>query len=213
MLLVVRPAPKAGLERPQLVSLLGAERCRRVEELLIARAAAWAAEVALAGLHIACEPGEVEASVRRLLGPEVPLLASAHPGESERLLDAVEQVTAGDERPVLVIWPELPLWRGDHAGAALEDLADGCDVSVGPVFDGGFYLLALARPLPALLTLPDRAWHGPEAMGLVLTAAHEAGLTAGLLRAERGLRTEADVRAALADPLLDPELARVLGRG
>ena len=38
------------------------------------------------------------------------------------------------------------------------------------------------------------------------------GLTVGLLRAERALHRPADARAALADPLLPPELARVLRR-
>jgi hypothetical protein len=34
-----------------------------------------------------------------------------------------------------------------------------------------------------------------------------------MLRAERGLRSPSDVRAALADPLLDPELRALLDYG
>ena len=119
---------------------------------------------------------------------------------------------AGDG-PLLVAWPDLPLWRAEHAAAAFDDLAAGCGVSVGPVFDGGLYLLALARLVPSLLELPEEGWGGPEAMGRMLLAAHEAGLEAGLLRAERGLRRPADVRAAVADPLLDAELRRLLDSG
>jgi hypothetical protein len=47
-------------------------------------------------------------------------------------------------------------------------------------------------------------------MRLVLGAINEAGVAVGLLRAERGLRRPADVRAALADPLLDAELRALL---
>ena len=47
-------------------------------------------------------------------------------------------------------------------------------------------------------------------MTTALGAAQLEGLQAGLLRAERGLRSPGDVRAALADPLLDAELAALL---
>jgi glycosyltransferase A (GT-A) superfamily protein (DUF2064 family) len=80
---------------------------------------------------------------------------------------------------------------------------------VGPVFDGGLYMLALTQALPSLFALPEETWDSPDVMGRVLGAINEAGVAVGLLRAERGLRRPADVRAALADPLLDDEL-RVL---
>ena len=111
---------------------------------------------------------------------------------------------------MLIVWPDLPRWRPEHARGALTDLSDGCDLSLGPVFDGGFYLIALARPLPALFTLPEQAWRSPDAMSIAITAAHEAGLEVGLLRTERGLHRPEDVRAALADPLLDSELRSLL---
>jgi glycosyltransferase A (GT-A) superfamily protein (DUF2064 family) len=81
---------------------------------------------------------------------------------------------------------------------------------VAPVFDGGLYLLALNRIIPALLELPEAAWDSPDAMGLVLAPIYEAQVPVGLVRPERGLRRPADVRAALADPLLDDELRSLL---
>jgi hypothetical protein len=109
--------------------------------------------------------------------------------------------------PLLVAWPDLQRWRAEHASAPLEDLAEGCMLALGPVFDGGFYLVAFARPLPAVLSLGA----GPDVLGLAIAAAHEAHAPAGLLRAERGLHSAADVAAALADPLLDRELRALLG--
>ena len=110
----------------------------------------------------------------------------------------------------MLLWPDLPRWRSVHVEAALSDLADGCDLAIGPMFDGGFYLLGLARPLPSLLELDSETWQSPDAMALTLAVAARGGVEAGLLRAERALRTEGDVAAALADPLLDEELKTLL---
>jgi hypothetical protein len=47
-------------------------------------------------------------------------------------------------------------------------------------------------------------------MVLAFEAANSAGIEVGLLRAERGLHSLEDMRAAVADPLLDPELRDLL---
>jgi glycosyltransferase A (GT-A) superfamily protein (DUF2064 family) len=118
--------------------------------------------------------------------------------------------TGEDRGPLVVVWPDLPRWRPAHLDAALSDLAEGCDLSLGPVFDGGFYLLALARPLPGLLDLAVESWHSPEAMTMAFTLAAKDHVEVGLLRAERALRTPADVAALIADPLTDGVLQQVL---
>lgn len=186
----------AGGVRPELVELLGAERCAALERLLITRAARWAEDVTPGRVHVASEPAAG---------------AGGGAGLSERLAGSMARAWAdAEDGPLLVVWPDLPRWRAEHAGSALDDLAAGCGVSVGPVFDGGFYLLALRRPVPALFELATEAWRSPDAMGRALDVVHRAGLEAGLMRTERGLRRAGDVRAALADPLLDPELRSIL---
>jgi hypothetical protein len=157
-------------------------RPQALERELTARARRWADEIA----------------------PEAVLPASSGVGE------AVTALFARAGGPVLVLWPELAHWRADHAAGALDDLSDGCQLSVGPMFDGGFYLVAFALPVPGLLELPDDAWQTPDPIGLAADAARRSGQAIGLLRTERGLRTPADVKALLADPLLDHELRRLL---
>jgi hypothetical protein len=73
-------------------------------------------------------------------------------------------------------------------------------------------MIALARPLPSLFALPEAVWRGPDSFNQVLAAAGRAGLEVGLLRGERALHRPADVRAALADPLLPESVAKALGR-
>lgn len=208
--LLLARAPDAGAAGRELVELLGAERCAALERLMIGRAARWAVDLAPARVYLAFEPGDAEGSLRPLVGDGVELFPQRGGGVSERLRDAAERVFSEGGGPVLMAWPALPCWRAEHAAGALDDLAHDCDISVGPVFDGGFYLLALSRPVPSLFNLPDSAWRSPDAMGLAFAAIHQAGLHLGLLRAERALHRPADVRAALADPLLDPELAEIL---
>jgi glycosyltransferase A (GT-A) superfamily protein (DUF2064 family) len=112
----------------------------------------------------------------------------------------------------LIVWPDLPRLRPQHAQAALEDLDAGCDIVLGPVFDGGFYLVAIPVPTPTLFSLPELSWRSADATAICLQAAREAGLEVGILRAERALHRPADLRAALADPTLPEDLARVLRR-
>ena len=104
----------------------------------------------------------------------------------------------------------LPALLPIHAAAAFGDLAAGCDLVLGPVLDGGFYLVGLAQPQQRLFTMPELSWRDADVMRLALGAVTEAGLELGLLRAERALHPPADVRAAVADPGLAPELARIL---
>ncbi len=212
MLLIAR-APDAGAVRPALEALLGAARCAQLERVLIRRAASWAASVAPGCVHVAYEPAGADRSLAALVGEPAALFAQCGADVSARVAAAAGRVFRGGAGPVLIAWPELPRWRPELACAALDDLAEGCDMSFGPVFDGGFYLLALDRPAPSLLGLSEDAWRGPDAMGLALAAVQQAGLEVGVLRAERGLRRPADVRAALSDPLLDDELASILRGG
>ena len=178
----------ADAARPsrELAEALGAERAGQLAQLLLQRATRWASELS---------PGRVRVA-----------------DEAESFTNPVEVALGarrGDEA-LLVIWPALPCWRPEHAEAVRDDLASGCGASVGPVFDGGLYMLAMTQALPSLLALPEETWGSPDAMARVLGAVNEAGVAVGLLRAERGLRRLGDVRAALADPLLDDELRALL---
>lgn len=159
-------------------------------------------------------PGVGEILMRRLLdwAHEVAPGAVVVADPDERPAEAGARAMDQHGGPLFIAWPELARWRADHATGALDDLDAGCELSVGPVFDGGFYLVAFAHPRAVLPTLPDEIWQSPDAMAIAFTVAHGAGAEAGMLRAERGLHSAEDVRAALADPLLDGELRALLER-
>jgi glycosyltransferase A (GT-A) superfamily protein (DUF2064 family) len=211
VLIMVR-APRRGEVRRALEPLLGADRSAALQAALIVQALAWARAVAPGEVHVAHEPPDAAGELRRLLGSETALFPQNGDGIAGRLADAAARVFVHHTGPLLIAWPDLPRLRPDHARAALGDLEAGCDLVLGPAIDGGFYLIGLARPLPQLFALPEQAWRSPDAMTIGLAAARDTGLEIGLLRVERALHRPADVRAALADPLLPPELGQILRR-
>lgn len=212
---VVAPPLRGPDPDDELAALLGEHRRSSLTRLLLARAVACASSVIGRRVGVVAEP-EDRVEVGALLGDDVTLVDVPAGDAADRLRQAAGAMsgveTAGDCGPLLVMWPSLPSWGSAPLAAALDDLSNGCAVSVAPIFDGGFYLIAMARPIPRLFELSDATLTGPSAMLLLLAAAHEEGLDVGLLRPERALRRTADVKAALADPLLDDEL-RALLRG
>ncbi|MBV9818481.1 MAG: DUF2064 domain-containing protein [Solirubrobacterales bacterium] len=184
--IVAEPAVAApGCAANLLEPLLGARRAAALAAELWRRARAWAAEIG--GGSVLCLPACGAAALEA----------------------AVEDGFAAGHDAVLIASPWLPRWRPEHGRDALEDLAGGAGLTVGPLFDGGFYLVGLAAPAPGL---PGRLVVGDRRNPFELAAAiaTEVGLVLGMLRAERGLRTAADVRALLADPLTDADLRRRL---
>jgi hypothetical protein len=209
--LIMARAPRAGEVRRALEPLLGREGCSDLQAKLIARAAAWARTVGAGTVHVAHDPPDAGSELRRLVGPDALLFPQNGEGITGRLADASARVLARSGGPLLIVWPDLPRFRVAHATGALEDLSSGCDVVLGPAIDGGLYLVGIARPLPELFALPEQTWRS-DVMAVALTAIRDVGFEVGILRAERALHRPADVRAALADPLLPNDVATILRR-
>lgn len=174
---------------PGLVQALGAQRACAVRRLLLARACAWAEEA---------------------FGPEAVALATD--GSFAAALAGggppADGPPAGEA--VVALSPELPLWHPELAANLLGDLEAGCALSLAPIFDGGLYLLAVAEGFADHGALAALDLAGPAGMAALFALARRERWDVGLLRAERGLRRERDVRALVADPLTDPELRALL---
>lgn len=212
VVVIMARAPRRGEVHRALEPVLGVDGCLALHLALIASTAAWANAVAPGAVHVAHDPPDSGPDLRPLFGPGVTLFPQKGDGIAARLSDAAARVFAHHSGPVLIVWPDLPRLRVDHASAALDDLGAGCDVVLGPVIEGGLYLLGIAHPVPKLFALPEQAWRGHDVMMIGLSAVREAGLELGILRAERALHRPADVRALLADPLLPGGLAKILRR-
>jgi len=211
--LLMARTPRRGEVRHALEPMIGLDGCLALHLALLLEALRFARASEPRAVFVAYEPADSGRELARLIADrDVVLLPQNGEGIAARTGDAVARVSASSPGPVLVVWPDLPRFGAAIAKAAKLDLATGVDLVLGPVFDGGYYLVGLARPLPALFSLPDRMWRGPDSPGQLLAASRRSGLEVGLLGAERALHRPADARAALADPLLPEPVARALAR-
>ncbi len=205
--IVIAKAPRPGLCKTRLEPLLGADGCARLQSALVARAAAWAADVG--DPYVVFTPDDARDEMAAL-APGATLIAQVEGSLGDRLAAAFRDVLATHPGPALLVGVDTPQLGRRHAEAALDDLRCGVDVTVGPASDGGYYLIGLHEPNDAVFALPDADWGGSSVLTKTLAAAGEAGLTVGMLRAERDLDDERDARAMLADPLTPPEIVAAL---
>jgi hypothetical protein len=210
--LIMARAPRRGEVRQALEPLIGLDGCVALQTALLIEALRWARTLSPREIYLAHDPADAGRELQRIAGEDAILFPQNGEGIAGRVADAVGRVSAHSSGPIVIVWPDLPRFSQIHADSARLDLSGGADLVLGPVFDGGFYLVALARPLPSLFALPEHVWRGPDSFNQVLIAAARAGLEVGVLRGERALHRPADVRAALADPLLPEAVGKALGR-
>lgn len=210
--LIMARVPRRGEVRHALEPLIGRDGCVALEAALLVEAMRWTRSLNPRAIYVAHQPADAGRDLQRLLGEDVTMFPQNGEGIAGRLADATGRVSVHSAGPMYIVWPDLARFSEIHAEATRRDLTDGADLVLGPVFDGGYYLIGLARLLPSLFTLPEQVWRGPDSFSQIVAAAARTGLEVGVLRGERALHRPDDVRAALADPLLPEPVAKALGR-
>ncbi len=159
------------------------------------------------GLDAAVGPGAAQRLRRELRAIARRWAASVAPDRSFEATSADAALLAldGHGGPVLLVAPDVP-WLADvHASAALGDLRDGVGVVVGSGHDARPFIVGLAAPDPALVSLA----HGP--LEQIFAHVRERDLAISMLRHERRLTTASDARALALDPLAPAALIAELG--
>ncbi|HEV2815553.1 MAG TPA: TIGR04282 family arsenosugar biosynthesis glycosyltransferase [Solirubrobacteraceae bacterium] len=207
--IVIAKAPRPGLCKTRLEPLLGPGGCARLQAALVARAAAWA--TAVGDAYVVFTPDDARDEIAAL-APGATLIPQVDGSLGDRLAAAFRGVLSEHPGPALLVGVDTPQLGPAHADAALDDLRDGIDVTVGPASDGGYYLIGLREPHDAVFALPSELWGGSQVLVRTLEAASIAGLSIAMLRAERDLDDADDARAMLADPLTAPDIVAALRR-
>jgi rSAM/selenodomain-associated transferase 1 len=208
--LVMAKAPRPGEVKTRLEPLLGPDGCAVLQARLLARAASVAARSSPGAAWMAVDPPDAAELLGDLAGDGVRLFGQSGGHLGERLSAATTHVFRRHDGPVVVVGTDSPTIRSGHFQAARETLWAGNDVAIGPALDGGYYLIAMVRPLPELFALPPGAWGGERVLGLTLRAARAAGLKVGLIEPARDLDTPDDAAQLLASGELPEEVAELL---
>ncbi len=203
-------APEPGRTKTRLHPLLGPDGCARLQAALIRHTARLAAAVPAGAAFLCYLPADAAEAFGPLADAGITLFPQHGADLGRRMADAAAFTAARRDAPVVIIGTDCPVLDTGHLYRAAAHLRRGCDVVFGPARDGGYYLVALARPAPEVFDLPPAAWGGPDVLELSRTAADALGLTVGLIDTEDDLDTPADAATMLADPRLPPEIADLL---
>ena len=74
----------------------------------------------------------------------------------------------------MLIGSDLPTLPSSHLSAAFEALEAGADLVLGPADDGGYYLIGMSRPTPAVFE--GIAWGSARVLQATRAAAAAPGL-------------------------------------
>ena len=131
----------------------------------------------------------------------------------ERLEAGMAECIATLRLPVLAIGTDAPHLDGACLREGAEALAGGADVVLGPATDGGYYVIGVRAPQPALFR--DIVWGSSSVFEVTLQRARAAGLRVHLLPTTFDVDDEAgleELRALLARGTLTlPHTAVALG--
>ncbi len=206
---VMTRAARPGSTKTRLQPLLGAAGCARLQRALLAhtmRIAATASRAAATSLHVAVEPPDAVAEVAQTVGAAATVFAQQGSNLGARMCAAVAHAAATRPGPIVLIGTDVPLLTSDGIIEATRLTDAGHDVVFSPALDGGYCLIALRRPTPAVFDIDPALWGGPRVLESSVTAARAAGLDVTFLPTLRDLDTPEDARALAADAALPPAI-------
>jgi len=155
--------------------------------------------VAEADVFVAFEPADSIAEMRGLVGDGARVFPQQGDTLGDRMRNAFERLFAAGYSAVVLIGSDLPSLPASHLAQAFQCVRDRPDALViGPASDGGYYLIGLRRPCPALFT--SIAWSTADVLATTTSIAERCGLTVSFVSAWHDVDTVDDVRRLLSYP-------------
>lgn len=143
-------APLPGRCNTRLIPHLGARGAARLQRSLLENTLATVASSRLAPVELWCTPHCNHTVFRQARLHRGIALKTQPAGDLGKRMDHVLRRSLRKARYVLLIGTDCPALTADHIGHALEALADGSEVVIGPARDGGYVLIGARRNLPTL---------------------------------------------------------------
>jgi rSAM/selenodomain-associated transferase 1 len=208
-LLIMAKAPRPGEVKTRLEPLLGPDGCARLQTELIRHTSRWAAGCTRRS-WLAIAPADGRPEVADLLPAGVTVFPQRGCDLGARLRDATARCFRTHRAALSVIGTDAPELGPVHLRFAELALADGNDACLIPALDGGYAMIALARPIPQAFDVPPGAWGGPDVLDLTVRALHAAGRSCAVLEPVRDLDTPDDARWVAADPRCPAAIRHIL---
>jgi hypothetical protein len=190
---VMAKAPGFGPVKSRLHPALTAERATELYRcFLLDRLDAVAG---MAGVEpvLAFTPPEARAILAALAPPRFRLVVQRGEDLGARLASLLAGLLDDGHPGALAIDSDSPTLPMSHVAEAAGRLEDGsADVVLGPCEDGGYYLVGLREPQPALFE--EIPWSTERVLALTVERAQARGLRTHLLPRWFDVDTEADLR-------------------
>lgn len=198
---VFAKAPIPGYAKTRLIPRLGPAGAADLQRRMIERALETALASGLGPVSLWCAPDarhDFFSELAARLGVE--LIEQRGGDLGERMLRAFEQLTP--EGPLILVGTDCSVLLPSHLTACAARLARD-DAVFLPTADGGYALIGLRRPAPALFG--DMPWSTSEVMSMTRERALASGLTFSEPASVWDIDTPADYERALALGLIDGE--------
>ena len=193
---VLAKAPVAGYAKTRLAPQLGLVGAARLQERLIDRALATVAAARVGTIVLWCAPDDRHPVLRSLARRHGAAVRVQPPGDL-----GVRMLAAAQGGPTLVIGADCPALAPQHLRDAADVLSRGEDVVLIPAEDGGYVLIGLAAPQPALFAGVE--WGSNRVMTQTRELMTAAGLRWSELPALWDLDRPEDLDRPLARELLE----------
>jgi rSAM/selenodomain-associated transferase 1 len=149
---VLAKAPVAGFAKTRLIAALGAARAARLQARLTERAVDTAYAAGTGPVTVWVTPDQNHPVFAALQARLKASLARQPPGDLGARMLAALKVAGG---PAVVIGTDCPALTPAHLRLAADVLRGGSDAVVVPAEDGGYVLIGMRTPLPALFAGMD----------------------------------------------------------
>ena len=170
---VLAKAPIAGLAKTRLIPALGAHGAARLQRALTRNAVAVAQAASLGPVTLWCAPNAEHRFFQALARTAAVVCREQPEGDLGQRMHLAFRWHCM-QGPLLLTGTDCPPLRPTHLRQAARALLDGDDAVFFPAQDGGYVLVGLRQPQPALFD--GMAWNTPEVMSETRKRAQALGL-------------------------------------
>lgn len=186
---ILANAPIPGFAKIRLIPAIGAHAAAVLQERLTERTVATAFAAGIGPVVLCCAPDATHDAFLKMVAR---MKITLRPQPQGDLGARIHAAVAGSAGPVLVIGTDCPALSENHLRSAAATLRDGTDVVLIPADAGGYVLLGMRKPQPALFS--NIAWGGSTILAEIRTRIIERRL----MLAERPPLWNVDTEADLA---------------